>query len=206
MGLKSMRDLLLMELKDLYSAETQIEKALPKAIEEVESEELQQALSDHLEETHGHVRRLEQIGKILGENMKGEHCPAMEGLLKEVKERIEEADGKVLDAAVISASQRVEHYEIAAYGSARTFAELEGEDEVEELLSQTLEEEKMADEKLNEIALSSVNADAEGASDSEEEDDEEAEPSSTASRRGTQKKSTGNKKGGRRSDSSRIPA
>lgn len=173
MTFKSMRDLLLQELKDVFSAEQQIEKALPKAIEKVSSPELKEALTDHLEETREQIRRIEQIAGALEEDLKGEHCPAMEGLLEEVTERIEEGTrGAVLDAAIISACQRVEHYEIAAYGSARAFAEIEGEDEVEELLAETLEEEKAADEKLNDIALSLVNEEA------EMEGDEDVEPKS----------------------------
>lgn len=211
MALDSMRDLLLKELRDIHSAEGQIEKSLPKAIEKVDSEELREALSEHLEETREHVRRLDQIATLLGERLSGEHCPAMEGLLKEVKERLDLGEkGAVRDAAIISSLQRVEHYEIAAYGSARTFAELEEEDEVEELLAETLDEEKNADERLTDIALSSVNEDAEMIEEAEFEDEErEADEAAgggtkSKSRRSSAQKKAGGK--GKRSEGGRIGA
>src|SRR5215468_7221346 len=114
------------ELKDLYSAEQQLVKALPKMAKNAETEELSEAITNHLEETKNHVMRLEEIFQKLGENPKGKKCIGMEGLIKEGAEVMDEFEGKVLDAGLISAAQRVEHYEIAAYGTVCTFAELLG--------------------------------------------------------------------------------
>jgi ferritin-like metal-binding protein YciE len=153
MKLETLRELYIEELKDLYSAETQITKALPKLAETATSSSLREAFQNHLEETKGHVTRLEQIFEGLDESPKGKTCEGMKGLLKEGDERAgEDGDPDVIDAGLISAAQRVEHYEIAAYGSARTYAELLGEREAAQLLSQTLEEEKAADSKLNQVA------------------------------------------------------
>lgn len=163
MKLESLRELLTDELKDLYSAETQITKALPKMIKASTSPALKQAFEHHLEETKNHVSRLEQIFKKLDESPKGKTCEGMKGLLKEGEELIgEDAEPEVLDAGIISAAQRVEHYEMAAYGSARTFAELLGEREAVRLLEQTLEEEKAADAKLTQVARK-VNIEAKAA-------------------------------------------
>ena len=173
MALESMRDLLLTELKDIYSAEKQIIQALPQTIEQVESAELAEALSKHLDETKKQLKRLDQIGKIIGVKLDGEMCPAMAGLLREVQDRMREGQtGAVLDAAVISACQRVEHYEIAAYGSARTFASLERQEDIVALLEETLAEEWAADEKLSDIAFDSVNEEAEEEDGEYEEEDE----------------------------------
>lgn len=164
MKLGSLHDLLISELKDLYSAETQLVKALPKIAKKATAPELKEALTDHLEETRGHVQRLEQIFDELEEKPRGKKCQAMEGLVEEGKEILEaDADDMVRDAALIGACQRVEHYEIASYGCARTFAQLLGYDNAARLLEETLNEEKAADTKLNEIAESSINAEAEGA-------------------------------------------
>lgn len=163
MKLETMKDLLLDELQDLYSAETQITKALPKMAKTSSNPELKQAFESHLKETEGHVQRLEKIFKQLNEKSKGKTCEGMKGLLKEGEERIKEGgEREVVDAGLISAAQRVEHYEIAAYGSARTFAEMLNESEVANLLSQTLEEEKSADQKLTRIPQT-VNRRAEAA-------------------------------------------
>lgn len=163
MKLETMKDLLLDELQDLYSSETQITKALPKMAKTSSNPELKQAFESHLKETEGHVQRLEKIFKQLNEKSKGKTCEGMKGLLKEGEERIKEGgEREVVDAGLISAAQRVEHYEIAAYGSARTFAEMLNESEVANLLSQTLEEEKSADQKLTRIPQT-VNRRAEAA-------------------------------------------
>ena len=161
MKLESLQDLLLHELKDLYSAETQIVKALPKMAKAASSEELRTAFEEHLEETKKQVERLEQIFERLGTSARGKKCKGMEGLLEEGKEIIEE-DGEdmVKDAALISAAQHVEHYEIAGYGCARTFASLLGQEEIAELLQETLDEEGAADKKLTEIAESAINVEA----------------------------------------------
>jgi ferritin-like metal-binding protein YciE len=153
MKLETMKELLLDELQDLYSAETQITKALPKMAKASSASDLKQAFESHLQETEGHVQRLETIFKHLKESPKGKTCEGMKGLLKEGDERVKEGgEPEVLDAGLISAAQRVEHYEIAAYGSARTYAELLGESEIVRLLEKTLEEEKAADQKLTKVA------------------------------------------------------
>jgi ferritin-like metal-binding protein YciE len=163
MKLESLRELLTDELKDLYSAETQITKALPNMIKASTSPALKQAFEHHLEETKNHVTRLDQIFKQIDESPKGKTCEGMKGLLKEGEELItEDAEPEVLDAGIISAAQRVEHYEIAAYGTARTFAELLGEHQAVRLLDQTLEEEKNADAKLTQVAKK-VNVEAKAA-------------------------------------------
>ena len=153
MKIETLRELLVEELQDLYSAETQITKALPKLAKASSNAKLKQAFEHHLEETKHQVQRLEQIFKQLEESPKGKTCEGMKGLLKEGDERVKEGgEPEVLDAGLISAAQRVEHYEIAAYGSARTYAELLGESEIVKLLEQTLEEEKAADQKLTKVA------------------------------------------------------
>ena len=151
--ISSPRDLLVEELKDLYSAENQLIKALPKMAKAATSDELREAFETHLEETQEHAARLEKIGEQLGESMKGKKCKAMEGLVEEGKEIMEEdAEPALLDLALIGAAQKVEHYEIAGYGTARTLAELAGEDEVAEILQETLDEEGKTDQLLTEIA------------------------------------------------------
>lgn len=163
MKLETMKELLLDELQDLYSAETQVTKALPKMAKTSSNPELKHAFESHLKETEGHAQRLEKIFKQMNEKSKGKTCEGMKGLLKEGEERIKEGgDPAVVDAGLISAAQRVEHYEIAAYGSARTFAEMLNESEVANLLKQTLEEEKSADQKLTRISQT-VNRRAEAA-------------------------------------------
>ncbi len=150
----SPRDLLVEELKDLYSAENQLVKALPKMAKAATSEELRQAFETHLQQTEVHVQRLEKIGKQLGESMKGKKCKAMEGLVEEGKEVMEEdAEPALLDLALIGAAQKVEHYEIAGYGTARTLAEISGEAKVAKILQETLDEEGETDKLLTEIAM-----------------------------------------------------
>jgi ferritin-like metal-binding protein YciE len=145
------------QLKDIHSAETQLVKALPKMAKKASSSGLKQAFTSHLEETKNHVERLDQIGQTLGIKMTGKKCKAMEGLIEEGAEVLEaEGPGPVIDSALIAAAQRVEHYEIAAYGSARTFAEQLGHEEVVELLQETLDEESAADEKLTSISEEEV--------------------------------------------------
>jgi ferritin-like metal-binding protein YciE len=152
--ISSPRDLLVEELKDLYSAENQLIKALPKMAKAANSEELREAFETHLQETEEHAARLEKIGEQLGESMKGKKCKAMEGLVAEGKEIMEEdAVPTMLDLALIGAAQKVEHYEIAGYGTARTLAELAGESDVAETLQETLDEEGKTDKLLTEIAM-----------------------------------------------------
>lgn len=161
MKMKTLQDLLAHELKDLYHAEKQITKALPKMIKAATSEDLKEALQNHLDETEHQVTRLEEICAKLDVPTRGAKCKAMEGLVEEGKEILEEdMDEQVRDAAIIAAAQRVEHYEMAGYGCARTFARQLGHDEVADLLQQTLDEEKAADEKLTQIAMQHVNEEA----------------------------------------------
>jgi len=153
MKAESLQDLYLEQLKDLYDAENQLIKALPKMAKAASSEELRNAFEEHLEQTKEQAQRLETIFEGMGEKAKGQKCKAMEGLIKEGSEVIEEdmAEG-VKDAALIAAAQRVEHYEIAGYGCVRTYANLLGEREAANLLEKTLEEEKEADGLLGGIA------------------------------------------------------
>ncbi len=164
MGVKTMQELLVDELKDLYSAEKQILRALPKVAKATTSPELREALLSHLEETKGQVARLEQIGEMVGKKMTGKTCVGMKGVLEEGSEVLEDTEkGNVRDAALISASQRIEHYEMAGYGSAREFAKMLGLSEVAALLDQTLTEEKNADKKLS-VVSKTVNMEAKRAS------------------------------------------
>jgi ferritin-like metal-binding protein YciE len=163
MKLETLRELMIDELQDLHSAEQQIVKALPKLVKASHNPKLKQAFEHHLEETKNHVTRLDNIFKRLSESPKGKTCEGMKGLLKEGEERISDGgEPEVLDAGLISAAQRVEHYEIAAYGSARTYAELLGDREAVRLLEETLQEEKAADSKLNQVART-VNIEAKAA-------------------------------------------
>lgn len=163
MSLETMQDLLIHQLKDIYSAEQMLTKALPKMKDKASTEELATAFGDHLEETKRQVTRLEQVFKILGEQPGGVKCKAMEGLIAEADELLDE-DGNdaVIDAAIIAAAQRVEHYEISAYGSAKAFATLLGLSDVVKLLNETQQEETAADKKLSLIATAEVNARAAG--------------------------------------------
>jgi ferritin-like metal-binding protein YciE len=156
--LDSLRDLMVEELRDLYSAETQLLDALPKMAEAASSNQLKSAFSHHLEETRQHVSRLERIFQQIGENSSGETCEAMKGLIKE-GEILVKAEGEpdVRDAGLIGAAQRVEHYEIAGYGTARSLARRLGESQIAEALQQTLNEEAEADKKLTSIAETQVN-------------------------------------------------
>jgi ferritin-like metal-binding protein YciE len=161
MKLTSMHELLVHELKDLLSAEKQLVKALPKMAKAAASDTLRTAIEEHLEETKGQVERLNKAFELMEKPARPQLCKAMKGLIEEAGELIEE-DGEpsVKDAAMIAAAQRVEHYEMAGYGAARTFAETLGYTEIAELLQETLDEEKAADEKLNQIALTEINAQA----------------------------------------------
>lgn len=163
MKLESLRELFVEELKDLYSAENQIIKALPKMIKASSSEDLKTGFAKHLEQTKEHVSRLEKIFAELEESPKGKKCHGMEGLLEEGKELMEEdAEPEVLDAGLIAAAQHVEHYEIAGYGCVRTYAELLGKKGMAQLLQKTLDEEKQTDEKLTVLA-EGINLEAEEA-------------------------------------------
>ena len=161
MTLETLKDLYVEQLRDLYSAENQLLEALEEMAENATHSELREAFESHLEETEEHVSRLDKIFARLGEDAEGEHCEAMEGLIEEADELLEkDATDEVLDAGMIAAAQRVEHYEIAAYGTVATYAEMLGEKADLELLRETLGEEKEADGKLNKIAKQIVNPDA----------------------------------------------
>lgn len=178
MKLASLGDLFVEELKDLYDAEKQLIKALPKMAKAASSEELAAAFEEHLEVTETHRDRLEKIFKALGENAGRKKCEAMKGLIEEGSETIKkDANETVRDAALIASAQKVEHYEMAGYGCVRTWAQLLGHQEAAELLQQTLDEEGEADKKLSEIA-ESLNAEATDGDEMarrESEDDEEDE-------------------------------
>jgi ferritin-like metal-binding protein YciE len=182
---ESLRELYVNELKDLYSAETQLVKALPKMAKASSNAELRQGFEEHLRQTSEHVSRLEQIFDALDEKPTGKKCVGMEGLVKEAAETIsEDYENALMDSAIIGAAQRVEHYEIAGYGTVRAFAELLGENEHVSLLEQTLNEEKETDEKLTQLA-EQINSQAGGGEDAETESEETAlrQPSKSRSRR-----------------------
>jgi ferritin-like metal-binding protein YciE len=155
-----LNDLFEDQIKDLYSAENQILKALPKMAKASTNAQLRSAFERHLEETRGHVARLEQIAEELEFSPKGKKCKGAEGLIEEGKEVMDEFEDETLDAGLIGAAQRVEHYEIAGYGTARTHAELLGYKKAARLLQQTLDEEERTDKKLTQIAESVVNVEA----------------------------------------------
>jgi ferritin-like metal-binding protein YciE len=161
MKIDTLQKLFIEELRDIYSAENQLLKALPKMAKGASSDELKQAFEDHLEETKEHVERLEKIFEGLDESPKGKTCKAMKGLVEEGSEILEEeGDESVLDAGIIAAAQKVEHYEIASYGTVRTWADLLGEKAAVKLLQETLDEEGAADQKLTELAEEIVNPEA----------------------------------------------
>src|SRR5205814_1645072 len=154
---EGLKELYIDELKDIYNAENQLVKALPKMAKAASSEELRTGFEEHLEQTKGHVQRLDKIFEMLDESPKGKKCKGMEGLVEEGAELMEEDfEDALLDAALIGAAQRVEHYEIAAYGTVRAFAEELGESEHVSLLEETLEEEKETDEKATQVRLMPV--------------------------------------------------
>jgi len=161
MKLETLKTLYIDELRDLYNAENQLVKALPKMAKAASSEELQDAFEKHLEQTKSHVDRLEEVFEEIGEKPKGKTCKAMKGLIDEGSEILkEDGEESVIDAGIIVAAQKVEHYEIASYGSVRTFAQLLGKDRSADLLQRTLDEESEANEVLNKLAEDIVNAEA----------------------------------------------
>jgi ferritin-like metal-binding protein YciE len=171
MEMSSLQDLLVEELKDLYSAESQILKAGPKVAKNVNNDQLRQAIEMHMKETEQQRDRLEQILSKMGESTRGKKCKGMEGLIEENKELLEEdVEADVLDAGLIVGLQKIEHYEIAGYGSAVTFAKLLGDNDSARLLAQTLDEEERTDKKLSQIAESSINVEA---ASGDQADDEE---------------------------------
>lgn len=163
MKLETLNDLFIHQLKDLYSAEKQLIRALPKMAKAATNEKLRAGFEQHLEETKEHANRLENLLSDLNQTTRGPKCKAMEGLIEEGKELMEEeADPEVLDVGLIGAAQRVEHYEIASYGTARSLAQLLGNKAAQKILQQTLDEEGATDKKLTDLALSEVNVSAAG--------------------------------------------
>jgi len=147
-----MEKLLINELKDIYSAEKQITRALPKMAKQASNTELKTAFETHLKETEGQIKRLDRVFEILGKTSGGKTCKGMQGLIEEGTEVMQETEGEVSDAALIAAAQKVEHYEIASYGSVRTWAQIMGQKEIADLLQQTLEEEGETDHKLTQLS------------------------------------------------------
>jgi ferritin-like metal-binding protein YciE len=188
MKLQSFEDLLVDQLKDLYSAEKQLTKALPKMAKNASSDQLRQALTEHLGETEQHVERLEQIGETLGVKLSGKKCKGMEGLIEEGAESLEiSEDENLSDSAIIAAGQRVEHYEISGYGTAKAIANELGYEKVVELLSETEAEEIAADEKLTQIVTSEIYPalhSKDETQEDEEEDVDEVEDGEETSARG----------------------
>jgi len=171
MPLATLQDLFLNELKDIYHGEKQLLLALPRMAKAAESPDLQAAFTKHLEETEGHVQRLEQIFQSLGERVIGKRCKGMEGIVEEGKDIMEEkGEEAVLDAALIAAAQRVEHYEIASYGCLITYAGLLGDRNAEKLLKQTLAEEEATDKALTALGEGGINQAAVAAGGTEEEE------------------------------------
>ena len=206
MPVNNLRDALVEEIKDLYNAEKQLTKALPKLAKRATSDELREAFESHLEETEGQITRLERVFELLDEKPRGKHCAGIAGIIEEGGDVMEEdAEDSVMDAMLIASGQRAEHYEIGAYGSVIAWAEALELTEVAQLLNETLAEEKAADEKLSALAESGINeAATAGESEDDEEDDTRATSDSesvttarSASARGVNGKST-RQRGGRR--------
>ncbi|ARS34996.1 ferritin-like domain-containing protein [Pontibacter actiniarum] len=158
MKLNNLKDLLIHELKDIYNAEQQITKALPKMMDACSSDNLRKAFQEHLQVTENQIKRLEKVFDSMGEKATGEKCKAMEGIIREAEMMMSErAEASVMDAALIACAQRVEHYEIAAYGTVCTYAKQLNMNDALEQLSQTLEEEKATDKRLTKIAEEAIN-------------------------------------------------
>jgi ferritin-like metal-binding protein YciE len=174
MSAENLQELFVEEVRDIYDAEKQLVKALPKMAKAAESAELRGAFEEHLEITRAHVGRLEEVFKLLGVAARGKTCEGMKGLIEEGQEAMEEMEGTVLDAALIASAQKVEHYEIATYGTLATFAEVLGMEDAKDLLGQTLDEEKEADQKLTEIA-GQINPEAEQGEEGKEQGQQEEE-------------------------------
>jgi ferritin-like metal-binding protein YciE len=187
MEMESLKELYVEELKDLWSAETQITKALPKMIKAATHPKLKKAFNTHLKQTERQIKRLERIFKELDESPRGKKCVGMEGLLKEGSELIKEKpEADVLDAGLIAAAQHVEHYEMAGYGCVRTWARQLGEERHAELLQETLDEEELTDKLLTELAETSINIDAQTGGD-EEEDEKPSRGRSNGKKTGARK-------------------
>lgn len=202
MAAHNLRDALVEEIRDLYNAEKQLVKALPKMAKGATSEELREALESHLDETENQVTRLERVFELLDEKPRGKHCAGMAGIVEEGSEKLQEdMEDMVLDACLIASAQKVEHYEMGAYGTVIAWAEALGLNEVRDVLNETLEEEKAADKKLTALAESGIN-DAATAGESDMEEEEEATTTSRESSRRSEPAGAGAKsaraRGGRR--------
>jgi ferritin-like metal-binding protein YciE len=203
MAAHNLRDALVEEIRDLYSAEKQLVKALPKMAKGATSDDLRQALESHLDETENQLTRLERVFELLDEKPRAKHCVGMAGIVEEGSEKLQEdMEDMVVDACLIASAQKVEHYEIGSYGTAIAWAEALGLNEVSEVLNETLEEEKAADQKLTALAESGINdAATAGESGEMEEDEEETTMSRLSSRRtepGAASAKTARARGGRR--------
>jgi ferritin-like metal-binding protein YciE len=165
MQMESLQELLIEEMRDLYSAENQLLKAMPRMAKKASNPQLKKAFETHMKETEGQVQRLQKIFDKLGKKPTGKKCAAMEGLIEEGKEMMgEDMEDDVMDAALISVAQKVEHYEIASYGTVRTWAEQIGDEQTARLLQQTLDEEGKTDKLLTQLAESTINVEAAQAS------------------------------------------
>jgi ferritin-like metal-binding protein YciE len=188
----TLRDLLIDEIRDLYDAERQLVKALPKMAKGATSQELRSLIETHLGETEEQVTRLERAFEMLGEKPRGKRCEGIAGIIEEGSNLLEEDfDGAVLDAGIIAGAQRAEHYEITAYGSVMAWAKQLGENEIAELLSETLEEEKSADEKLSALAEGTINVEAAQSEGEDAESDEEDEDTDRQREAGTARRAGG---------------
>jgi ferritin-like metal-binding protein YciE len=188
----TLRDLMIDEIRDLYDAERQLVKALPKMAKGATSEELRTLIETHLGETEEQVARLEKAFEMLGEKPRGKRCEGMAGIIEEGSNLLEEDfDGAVLDAGIIAGAQRAEHYEITAYGSVMAWAKQLGEDDIAELLSETLEEEKSADEKLSALAEGTINGEAAQSDTDDSESEEDDEEDSSQREAGTARRAGG---------------
>jgi ferritin-like metal-binding protein YciE len=174
-AITTLQDLFVQELRDTYDGEKQITKALPKMAKKAENEQLASAFTEHLEQTKGHVERLEQIFTQLDMKARGKHCAGLAGIIEEGAEVMEEVEEPVLDAALVAAAQRVEHYEIAAYGTLIAYARQLGHEEAADLLEETLNEEKDTDRRLTELAEGALNQAAQQNVASEDDEEEEAQ-------------------------------
>ena len=200
--MSTLREALVNEIKDLYHAEKQLVRALPKLSKGAASAELKDALDTHLEETERQVTRLEEVFEHLDERVKAKNCPGMAGIIEEGSEILsEDFDKMAMDAAIIAAAQRAEHYEIAAYGTAAAWAEALGMSDVHDLLMQTLDEEKAADRKLSALAEQGINAAATSGDDEDGEEEQEEDKSPSSSRSASRPMSGRSNNGGRRTAS-----
>ena len=192
----TLHDAFLDELRDAYDAEKQVTKALPKMAKAASSPELRSAFEMHLEETRGQIARLEDVFAALGEKVRGKHCDGMAGIIEEGKSAMEEDfDESTLDAALIASAQRVEHYEMAAYGTLVAWARAMGHTEAADLLEETLEEEKSTDAKLTQLAEGGINQEAADSAHPQEGDDEEEEEGQAPARKMAGGRSSGNGRG-----------